>query len=128
MLRGLLKALDGHGMDRIHRAALAVLEKTGLRIRGRFLLEALADAGCKVDFEEQRAWFRPDLVEKQVEGQRDRCRMVRSSLWYPFCREMPRDDVALPDEFTCDYGFGTPAIYDYPTGGFAHPPSRIRST
>ena len=122
MLRGLLKALDDRGMDRIHRAALAVLEKTGLRIRGRFLLEALADAGCKVDFKEQRAWFRPDLVEKQVEGQRDRYRMVRSSLWYPFCREMPRDDVAVPDAFTCDYGFGAPAIYDYPAARCSRQP------
>ena len=121
MLKGLLRVLDGRDMDRIHDAALTVLEKTGLRIRGRFLLEALADAGCKVDFEEQRAWFRPDLVEKQVEGQRDRYRMVRSSLWYPFCREMPRDDVALPDEFTCDYGFGAPVLYDYPSGEFRTP-------
>ena len=118
MLKGLLKALDENGMERIHRSALAVLERTGLRIRGRFLLEALADGGCRVDFGEHRAWFKPDLVEKQIAAQRGRYKMVRSSLWYPFCRELPADDVAVPEEFICDYGFGTPTIYDYPTGRF----------
>ena len=121
MLKGLLKVLDEREMDRLHEAALTVLERTGLRIRAEFLLRALADAGCKVDLEDHRAWFKPDLVERQIEGQRDRYRMVRSSLWYPFCREMPRDDVALPDEFTCDYGFATPTIYDYPSGQFRAP-------
>ncbi len=124
MLKGLLRVLDESQMDRIHEAALRVLEKTGLVIRGDFLLRALADAGCRVDFESQRAWFKPDLVETQIEGQRDRYKMVRSSLWYPFCREMPVDDVALPDEFTCDYGFATPTIYDYPSGRFRSPTER----
>jgi trimethylamine--corrinoid protein Co-methyltransferase len=117
----MLKAIDAEGMERIHRGALAVLERTGLKIRGRFLLEALADAGCRVDFAQERAWFQPDLVEKQIEAQRGRYRMVRSSLWYPFCREAPRDDVAAPDEFVCDYGFATPSLYDFPTGQFRRP-------
>ena len=121
MLKGMLRVLSASDMDRIHAAALSVLERTGLRIRGRFLLDALADAGCKVDFEQHRAWFKPDLIERQIEAQRGRYRMVRSSLWYPFCREMPQDDIALPDELTCDYGFGAPAIYDYPPGSFRTP-------
>jgi trimethylamine--corrinoid protein Co-methyltransferase len=121
MLKGLLKALDITGMERIHQGALAVLERTGLRIRGDFLLRALADAGCRVDFSAHRAWFKPDLVEKQIAAQRGRYRMVRSSLWYPFCRDLPEDDVAVPEEFTCDYGFATPTIYDFPTGQFRKP-------
>lgn len=121
MLKGLLRVLDAEQIERVHQGALGVLERTGLRIMGRFLLEALADAGCKVDFEEMRAWFKPDLVERQIEQQRGRYRMVRSSLWYPFRREMPDDDVAFPDEFTCDYGFGTPTIYDYPSGEYRTP-------
>jgi len=121
MLKGLLRVLDESQIERIHEAAFRVLEKMGLVIRGHFLLEALADAGCNVDFDSQRAWFKPDVVEAQIEGQRDRYKMVRSSLWYPFCREMPADDVALPDEFTCDYGFATPTIYDYPSGRFQSP-------
>lgn len=121
MLKGLLKAVDAEGMERLHAGALTVLERTGLRIRGTFLLEALADAGCRVDFAGQRAWFKPELVEKQIAAQRGRYRLVRSSLWYPFCRELPADDVAVPTEFICDYGFATPTLYDLPTGQFRKP-------
>ena len=116
MLKGTLIVLDRDQMERLHQGALRTLEETGLLIRGPFLLKALADAGCRVDFAAQRAWFRPDLVERQIASQRGRYRMVRSSLWYPFCREMPKDDVAFPDEFTCDFGFGTPSLYDLPSG------------
>ncbi len=81
MLRGVLKVIDTEQMDRLHEGILNVLENTGLRIRGPALLEALAGAGCRVDFEQQRAWFRPELVEKQIAAQRGRYKMVRSSLW-----------------------------------------------
>ena len=121
MIKGLIRVIDDEEMDRIHEAALQVLETTGLIMRGRFLLEALADAGCRVDFEKQRAWFRPDLVDRQMEAQRNRYRMVRSSLWYPFCRALPQEDAAWPDEFTVDYGFTTPSIYDYPEGRYRPP-------
>ncbi len=118
MLRGVLKVIDKEQMDRLHEGILNVLENTGLRIRGPALLEALAGAGCRVDFEQQRAWFRPDLVEKQIAAQRGRYKMVRSSLWYAFCRKMPEEDVAWPDEFSVDFGWATPQIYDYPTGQY----------
>ena len=45
MLTGMLRAVDDDGMARLHNGALTVLERTRLRIRGRFLLEALGDAG-----------------------------------------------------------------------------------
>ena len=121
MIEGILRVIEKSEMERVHGAALDVLERTGLILRGRFLLEALAEAGCRVDFQKERAWFLPDLVEKQIEAQRDRYRMVRSSLWYPFCREMPGGDAAWPDEFTVDYGFGTPVLYDYPKGRYRSP-------
>ncbi|MHB8903227.1 MAG: trimethylamine methyltransferase family protein [Thermoguttaceae bacterium] len=121
MLHGSLRALDGEQIERLHRGALQVLERTGLQIQGEFLLRTLAEAGCRVDFAGRRAWFRPELVEKQVAAQRDRYRMVRSSLWYPFCRELPEGRVAAPAEFTVDYGFGTPWIFDYPQGRYRTP-------
>jgi trimethylamine--corrinoid protein Co-methyltransferase len=121
VLKGILRVLDETQMDRLHEAVLEVLERTGLRIRGEFLLRALADAGCKVDFANQRVRFKPDVVERQIAVQRNRYRMVRSSLWYPFCRELPEDDVAFPNQFTCDYGHATPAIYDVSAGAFRTP-------
>jgi trimethylamine--corrinoid protein Co-methyltransferase len=121
MLKGMLRAIDHSQMRRLHEAVMNVLETTGLLIRGPKLLEGLADAGCKVDFQNQRAWFKADLVEKQIAGQRDRYPMVRSSLWYPFCREMSREDAAWPDEFCVDFGFGAPWIYEYPSGEYRRP-------
>lgn len=113
MLRGLVKVVDDQQMDMLHQGALEVLERTGLQIRGEFLLNALADAGCKVDHKKHRAWFKPELVEKQINAQKNRYKMVRSSLWYPFCKEMPDNNVAWPDEFIVDFGYGAPWIYDY---------------
>lgn len=124
MIRGLLKVIDREQMDRIHTGVLDVLEKTGLKIKGEFLLRALADAGCRVDFAADRAWFKPELVEKQISAQRDRYKMVRSSLWYPFCRRMPDDDAALPDEFAVDYGHATPWLLDYPRARYRKPTVR----
>jgi trimethylamine--corrinoid protein Co-methyltransferase len=120
-MHGLLQVLDAGQMNRLHAGALAVLERTGLQIQGDFLLRALADAGCKVDFQSHRAWFPPELVERQLEAQRGRYKMVRSSLWYPFCREMPASDVAAADRFTVDYGFATPWIFDYPQRRYRKP-------
>jgi len=121
MLKGLLRVIEPEQMERLHQGTLQVLERTGLRIQGEFLLRALADAGCRVDFAARRAWFRPELVERQIAAQRDRYRMVRSSLWYPFCRRLPEDDVAAPEEFIVDFGYGAPWLYDYPQGRFRKP-------
>lgn len=121
MLSGALHAVDSQQIERLHEGALHVLERTGMQIQGTFLLQALADAGCRVDFDKHRAWFRPDLVEEQIAAQRDRYKMVRSSLWYPFCREMPDDRVAAPETFAVDYGFATPWIFDYPRRRYRKP-------
>ena len=83
MLQGRLRTIGTDQMEQIHAAVLQVLAKTGMQIRGRFLLEALAGAGCRVDLDKQRAWFKPDLVERQIAAQRNRYQKVRSSLWYP---------------------------------------------
>jgi trimethylamine---corrinoid protein Co-methyltransferase len=121
MIQGLLRVLDAEQMDRLHSGALRILEETGLQIHGEFLLRALADTGCRVDFAARRAWFPPDLVERQVGAQRDRYRLVRSSLWYPFCRNLPGGDVATPDRFLVDYGFATPWVLDYPSMTYRNP-------
>lgn len=124
MLQGFLRVIDRAQMDRLHEGALRILERTGLQIQGQFLLRALADAGCKVDFDSCRAWFLPELVDQQIAAQRGRYKMVRSSLWYPFCRELPADRVAAPERFIVDYGFATPWIFDYPQRRYRKPTIR----
>ena len=114
MLQGFLRAIDAEQIERLHEGVLRVLERTGLQIQGEFLLQVLADAGCRVDFAARRAWFKPELIEKQIVAQRGRHKMVRSSLWYPFCRELPADDIAASERFLVDYGFGAPWLFDYP--------------
>ena len=121
MIQGRLRVLDAEQMDRLHAGALTILERTGLQIQGQFLLRALAGAGCRVDFSAHRAWFPPDLVLRQIAAQRGRCQMVRSSLWYPFCRELPEDRPAVPERFIVDYGFTTPWIFDYPQRRYRKP-------
>ena len=69
MLKGFLSAVEPDQMETLHRGTLEVLERTGLQIQGEFLLRALADAGCRVDFAARRAWFPPALVERQVTAQ-----------------------------------------------------------
>jgi trimethylamine--corrinoid protein Co-methyltransferase len=58
-----LSYLTAEEMGSIHRGALAVLQKTGMRIEHAATLRLLAQHGCQVDFEAQRARLPPDLAE-----------------------------------------------------------------
>ena len=121
MLKGIIRVLDNDDLNLLHLSILEVLEKTGLKIDGIFLLEALSDAGCRVDFKNKRAWFKPEIVEEQIKKQKDRYKLVRSSLTYPFCKELPENNVANPDDFSVDYGFNVVWLYDYPDGKYKSP-------
>lgn len=121
MLQGRLRALSPESMDRLHAGVLTILQRTGLQIQGEFLLHALADAGCRVDGTAHRAWFPPELVERQIAAQRGRYRMVRSSLWNPFCHAWSEDRPSAPETFSVDYGYTTPWIFDYPERRYRKP-------
>ncbi|MBM3709765.1 MAG: hypothetical protein FJW61_05025 [Actinobacteria bacterium] len=121
MLKGIIKVLSNSDLDVLHNSVLDVLEKTGLKIDGLFLLKALQEAGCRVDFKKKQAWFKPEIVEKQIQKQKNRYKLVRSSLTYPFCKELPDDDIAAPDNFCVDYGFNVVWFYDYPSGKYRNP-------
>jgi trimethylamine--corrinoid protein Co-methyltransferase len=58
-----LSYLTAEQVQAIHRGALYVLQKTGMRIEHEDALKLLADNGCQVDFETQRARVPPDLAE-----------------------------------------------------------------
>jgi len=59
-----LKILTEEQLDEIHRSALRVLEETGIRLEHEEALKLLKKSGCKVDFDINRAWFPPWLVEE----------------------------------------------------------------
>jgi len=113
MLTGILKAASGEQLDKLHDGVLHVLENLGLKLNSPVLLKELAEHGCEVDIEAGTVKFRPETVEAEISRQSGRYKMVRSSLWYPFCEEEKPDTVSLPDTFGCDYGYATPSIYDY---------------
>jgi len=48
-----LKVINRQDMDYLHEKILELLEKTGMKLSSRLLLEALADAGCKVDMKNE---------------------------------------------------------------------------
>ena len=59
-----LSLLTGEEVQAIHRGALYVLEKTGMRIEHERALKLLADSGCRVDLDERLARFPAGLVEE----------------------------------------------------------------
>ena len=59
-----LEMLRAEEMESVHRGALYVLEKTGMRISHAGALKLLADGGCSVDSESERVRFPGWLVEE----------------------------------------------------------------
>ena len=63
-----LEMLSPEEVESIHRGALAVLEKTGMRIEHPGALRMLDDAGCSIDLEERRvripAWLAEECLRK----------------------------------------------------------------
>ena len=61
-----IRYLRREEMDAIHRAALQILERTGMWIDHDQALEYLRTAGCKVDIDRRLAKFPPEVVESAV--------------------------------------------------------------
>jgi trimethylamine--corrinoid protein Co-methyltransferase len=59
-----LEILTDLQIEAVHRAALDVLEVTGVRFESMRALKLLQQNGCKVDFEAHRVRFPPGLVEE----------------------------------------------------------------
>ncbi len=58
--------LSEEEIQSIHRGALYVLEKTGMRIEHEKALKLCADNGCAVDVQDRRVRFPPWLVEESL--------------------------------------------------------------
>ena len=59
-----LELLTEEEVESIHRGALYVLARTGMRVEHERALQLCADGGCQVDFEERRVRYPPALVEE----------------------------------------------------------------
>jgi trimethylamine--corrinoid protein Co-methyltransferase len=59
-----LEMLTPEQEESIHRGALFVLEKTGMRIRNVRGLEMLAGAGCRIDVDSEHVWIPAWLAEE----------------------------------------------------------------
>lgn len=58
--------LSPEAVKKVHEASLEVLERTGVKMTSKTWLKNLADAGCRVDFEDERVWFAPEFVEEKI--------------------------------------------------------------
>jgi trimethylamine--corrinoid protein Co-methyltransferase len=61
-----IDVLSEADVERVHEATLTVLERVGLRISSARILEALAEAGAKVDLETEIVRFPAAMVEEAV--------------------------------------------------------------
>ena len=64
--RSTTELLSPDAVKKVHEASLRVLEHTGVKMTSKIWLQHMADAGCKVDFDEERVWFDPTFVEEKV--------------------------------------------------------------
>ena len=63
-LRQRLDAFTEEEIERIHRATLTVLERTGMEVRSERFVRALGQAGARVDLDARRVRFPAELVEE----------------------------------------------------------------
>lgn len=67
-----LEFMTAEEVESIHRAALFIMEKTGMRIEHAQALQMLSENGCSVDFEKQQvrmpAWLIEDSIRRTPSG------------------------------------------------------------
>lgn len=61
-----LRYLSYSEMEQIHKSALSILERVGMKVDHAKALEYLRDAGCKVDMDTREVGFPSDVVESAV--------------------------------------------------------------
>ena len=93
-----LETLSPEELETIHGRALFTLEKTGMRIESTRALKLLAEAGCRVDFEEQRARIPAWLAEE--------CLRLTPSSYVVTARDGRSDLMVGGDTFLFMQGMG----------------------
>ena len=65
-----IRYLNQEEMQRIHQAALRILDEVGMQVDSKEALEFLKAFGCWVDFDQRRVKFPSDLVQATVDRMR----------------------------------------------------------
>jgi len=65
-----IRYLNPEEMQRIHLAALRILDEVGMQVDSTEALEYLQAFGCRVDFDHRRVWFPSELVQATVDRMR----------------------------------------------------------
>lgn len=55
--------LKPHEIEKLHQNSLDILQRVGIDYKTPRALEILENAGCRVDYQTNRAWIHPELVE-----------------------------------------------------------------
>ena len=58
--------ISGQDKELVHKKSLEILEKAGIMVESRKILEKLELCGCPVDYEKHRVTFPPSLVEESL--------------------------------------------------------------
>jgi trimethylamine--corrinoid protein Co-methyltransferase len=66
MPRPLIELLARENINSIHETSVAILNKVGVIVHHQKVLEALAEAGAQIDFNERRAYFNESLVQSSL--------------------------------------------------------------
>lgn len=97
-----LDQLDPAQAEDVYRASIGILEETGLAVQSAEAVDALADAGARVDG--GRVRFRPDLVERLV--------ALAPRRFTLHARNPARSVVVGGDELLVSPGYGSPSVAD----------------
>ena len=114
-LEGRLRVLGAPEMERIHGAALRILERVGMWIDCEEALSSLAELGCRVDLGAKRVWFPEHLVQDCLEWMRRRyaSRSEPAQMPHRYGRVMfTSQPLGIRRDFTVSAGGFPPFIYD----------------
>jgi len=95
-VHGRIRVLQDEEMNRLHSAAIEILERVGMQIRHPGASERLRDAGCSVDFERQRVRFPREVAEQAIAQMRRDFTLA------------DRQGVEMPVRFSQVYFFSAP--------------------
>ncbi|MBN2216511.1 MAG: trimethylamine methyltransferase family protein [Pirellulales bacterium] len=102
--RNYAELLSPDDVDRIHAAALGVLNREGLCIQSAAIVRCLADAGLRADARRQRVWFHPDEVERHL--------AAAPKSWM-LCARNPRRSIRFGGaQLHICPGYGSPFVAD----------------